>query len=231
MYYTLNTLAFPTLPTTPQASVASMIVPSEPVLGRLPATQVAGTVAYETARNEVQNNPPYVNIAADQSTPDISSFTQGSAQSSDTSISAFPSLFLAQLMGQDSADPQTQSVIDSYAALPRPNTAPKSGSTASTGFDMRSDFFKALQELGSANTSALAQKSAPQQSAPPPQTTPQLSLLEAPYVSMAERKFPGNFNKPASASPLHLSRGTQAYRFTAERNALLEEAVPEPSFA
>jgi len=208
-----------------------MIVPSEPVLGRLPVTQVAGAVSYVEVRNDTQNGPLYGSVATDQQAA-ANTLSGGAGQSTDTSISAFPSLFLAQLMGQDSEDPQTQSIIASYEPQPQAgNARPAPGNRTASGAGPMGDFYKALQDIG--NSSAATPTPAPpatsggtpsmQQVPSTPVPVPQATAPATVYILPAERRGITGSTKSIV--------GSQAYRLTVERNASLDAAPPELSFA
>lgn len=230
--YTLAASAFPTLPTTPQASVASMIASPEPVVGRLPAAEVSRGTPDTEVRNDAANNPPYVSTpdqagATDNTVPSFSS-----APSSDTAISAFPSLFLAQLMGQNENDPQTQSIVNSYAQVANSGvTMQQSIAQNTSGANPALAFAQALQNVQATNSNTPPQASntniayvpqaqaAVSASAPPPVSLPQNA---GPVV---ERRFSGGVRAVSNASSQ--TRGNKAYGAT----LALTETSSEESLA
>src|SRR6185436_3518224 len=145
--YAVNAMAFVNSPTTPQASVASMIAPSNTALGRLPATVVAGTVSYPELRNDSRNNPPYSQAAPETSPPPAEAArAQDISARNSPSITGFPTLFLAQLLSQN-FDEGTQGLVVTYESLvsfadvkykPSNATKPVPGNP-------QAEFFKALQ--------------------------------------------------------------------------------------
>lgn len=159
------TPAYPLSPTTPQASVASMIVAQHPALGRLPPQTVSGAVSYAELRNDARNSPPYVKIAPDAAMPLTapSSAAVPTALPVQGGIYTFPSLFLAQLLGQDTS-PQAQSIARSFETAMATSAQEASSIPARTG--IAGDFLKALQETGfTAKQPAVSSHSAPAQAA------------------------------------------------------------------
>jgi len=213
-----------------------MIAPAEPVLGRLPTAQVAGSVPQPAVRNDATNNPPYATDISDQAaaTANAASAPGIFAPSTNTNITAFPSLFLAQLIGQGSSDPQTQGVINSYAQATPQNTGfnTQNNYAASMGGNPAGEFMKTLQGTAG-NTPALSAANnsrvyAPQASAAVAATAPP-PIPTASTAATPEKRFAGNVRTHTGTQSY---RGSKAYGATLALDATSPEQVPpEAAFA
>jgi len=112
--YGLGALSYPISTTTTPLPVASVIASAQPVMGRLPATQVAAPVADVQVENQTQGGNAFAGVAPEE-TVNASAAQLTSASQTTGSIYGFPTLFMAQLLGQDPLDPQAQKLLESYA--------------------------------------------------------------------------------------------------------------------
>lgn len=117
--YPVSAFAYTPSPTMPPAQVASVIAPSAaPALGRLPASVVGASVPYSELQNNTRGAPSFPSApeAPEAAISAVPESRGASAQTRNTLISGFPSLFLAQLLGQNSGA-AAQSLAISYETM------------------------------------------------------------------------------------------------------------------
>jgi hypothetical protein len=215
MMYNVGTLMAPVSPTTPQASVASVIATQQPALGRLTPVSISATVPYTNFQNDARSAQSYVNAS-----PEISAAASAaSAEAAPDSapyfasgrIASFPSLFLAQVIAQ--GDVEAGGMVNAYEMMMaasevkyKPSDAGKP-SAPSPGLD----FLKALQQTQAAPAN---QNSAPP---PPANINQQFSLFTPSEPRLAQKQQTTAPVKPLSPS-IGRVRGADAYTLSLVRN-------------
>jgi len=238
--YTVNAFALVTSPTTPQASVASMIMPESPAaLGRLPLQSVHSALSYANIQNNRQGSaftPAGAETGA-AANPAAANPAMGAsaeaARMADVHISSFPSLFLAQLIGQGMNE-QTRGLVVSYETmqqfsqvkyLPSNATKPPQPSPAL-------DFLKSLhteqQVQAAANANVKAAVAA--NTSAPVAVSQNLQEEVSSLASLVRAVQPAEISSAAGAKnnpprKAYLREGAAAYAHTVRHNAsiLLED--------
>lgn len=100
--YAISAFAFYPSPSTPQPSVASIIVPGqEPALGRLPVVTVPAPIDSAEVRPQTKARTPTRLADAEDAASNVSGVDETPAGRAPTGkLTSFPTLFLAHLLGQ-----------------------------------------------------------------------------------------------------------------------------------